>query len=71
MEKEYRIIEDIGRFWELRWVVQEKYSYCDENCNLVTSWHTVYVDTDKSRCEKVMENYKNQKWERPSVHIEW
>ena len=38
---EYRIIEGIGRFWNKRYEVQEKYSYY-ENGEKVYSWHTVF-----------------------------
>lgn len=57
MEKEYRIKEEIGRYWNKRWEVQKKYSYY-ENGERVTSWHTVFRSADKKQCEKVLEKYK-------------
>ena len=57
MEKEYRIVEGIGQYFNKRWEVQEKYSYY-ENHEKSISWHTVFHSMDKKRCEEVLQKYK-------------
>ena len=71
MEKEYRIKEGIGQYWNKRWEVQEKYSYY-ENGKRVISWHTVFTSTDKNRCEDVMKRYQTEPRKDYSMpSIEW
>ena len=71
MEKEYRIKEGIGQYWNKRWEVQEKYSYY-ENGKRVISWHTVFTSTDKNRCEEVMKSYQTEPRKDYSMpFIEW
>lgn len=57
MEKEYRIVEGIGQYFNKRWEVQEKYSYY-ENGEKIISWHTVFHSKDKKLCEEVLQKYK-------------
>ena len=71
MEKEYRIKEGIGQYWNKRWEVQEKYSYY-ENGKRIISWHTVFTSTDKNRCEEIMKRYQTEprKYYKMPI-IEW
>ena len=71
MAKEYRIKEGIGQYWNKRWEVQEKYFYY-ENGERVTSWHTVFHDRDKNRCEEVMKRYQTEpRKDYKMPFIEW
>ena len=71
MAKEYRIKEGIGQYWNKRWEVQEKYFYY-ENGERVTSWHTVFHDRYKNRCEEVMKRYQTEpRKDYKMPFIEW
>lgn len=64
MMAEYRVKHTIGRHWEWRWEVQEKYFYYDKG-ELIIAWHMVYYSTKKEHCIEVMEKYINnppKKW---------
>lgn len=54
--KEYRIVEGIGPYWNKRWELQEKYSYCEwvgNKIERIFSWHTVCHGT-KEFCEEAL-----------------
>ena len=59
-QKEYRITEGYGNYFNKRWEVQEKYFYCDSNGEMIKSWHTVYHSTNKNDCLEVLEKYKTK-----------
>lgn len=50
---EYRIIEGIGRYWNKRYELQEKYSYYEKG-EKIYSWHTVFASPDRKRCEDAL-----------------
>ena len=53
---EYRVTEEYGRYFNLRYVVQRKYSYY-HNGKKIESWHTFFSCIDKDKCIKVMEKH--------------
>ena len=67
---EYKVVQAYGRFNELRWEVQEKYYYYNEDGEKIEAWHMVFHSSDKTRCMKVMEKYLTEPRKKYKISIE-
>lgn len=47
----YRLVKGIGRYWNERWEIQERYQYYDKNKRII-AWHTICVFSDKQLAEE-------------------
>lgn len=71
--EKYRLVRCYGTHSQLRYEIQEKYSYY-ENGNKVESWKLVYWSSDKLKAKEMFMRYKhreNNNKQKNTIPIIW